>query len=195
VKYCPRCATELTTRFEGGRDRIACPACSFMFFGDFSIGCGGVVIRDNKALLIRRGHEPGRGWWQIPGGYVEHDEVVTHAVEREVLEEAGVTATVVDVLGLRHSVGGTGSIGGPSSNVYVIFRLQPVSGEPACDGNEVTGAGYFSLDEIDKMERVQGLSKFAIGKALAERTGFTPAQAGTDPNRPGWVLFGLHTEG
>jgi len=191
VKYCPRCASELGTRFEGGRDRIACPSCSFMFFGDFSIGCGGVVLRDGKALLIRRGHEPGRGWWQIPGGYVEHDEVITDAVAREVLEEAGVQARVVDILGIRHSVGGAGSIGGPSSNVYVMFRLEPIAGEPTCDGNEVTGAGYFSMEEIAAMDRVQSLSKFAIDRALTGAPGFTPAQAGSDPNRPGWVLFGL----
>jgi len=191
VKYCPSCSAELGTRFEGGGDRVACSSCNYMFFGDFSIGCGGVVIRDGKALLIRRGHEPGRGWWQIPGGYVEHDEVITDAVEREVREEAGVQARVIDVLGLRHSVGGTGSIGGPSSNVYVMFRLEPFAGEPACDGDEITGAGYFSMEEIAAMERVQGLSKFAIGRALAGVPGFSPAQAGADPNRPGWVLFGL----
>lgn len=191
MKYCPKCSAELTTRFEGGRDRVACSSCAYMFFGDFSIGCGGVVIRHGKALLIRRGHEPGRGWWQIPGGYVEHDEVITDAVEREVREEAGVEARVVDVLGLRHSVGGAGSIGGPSSNVYVMFRLEPIAGEPACDGDEITGAGYFSMEEIAGMERVQNLSKFAIARALGDRPGFTQAQAGSDPNRPGWVLFGL----
>jgi ADP-ribose pyrophosphatase YjhB (NUDIX family) len=191
VKYCPQCASELGTRFEGGRDRVACPSCSYLFFGDFSIGCGGVVIRDGKALLIRRGHEPGRGWWQIPGGYVEHDEVITDAVEREVLEEAGVRARVVEVLGLRHSVGGPGSIGGPSSNVYVMFQLEPLEGEPAGDGDEITGAGYFSMEEIAGMDRVQSLSKFAIGRALGGAPGFVPAQAGSDPNRPGWVLFGL----
>jgi len=43
-----------------------------------------VVIRDGKALLIRRGQEPRRGWWQIPGGYVEHDESFDEAVVREV---------------------------------------------------------------------------------------------------------------
>jgi len=191
MKFCPRCAAELILKMEGGRDRPACPSCSFISFGDFSIGCGGVVIRDGKALLIRRGHEPGRGWWQIPGGYVEHDEVVTDAVEREVLEEAGVTARVVDVLGLRHSVGGKGSIGGPSSNVYIMFRLEPISGEPHGDGDEITGADYFSLDEIAANDRVQGLSKFAINKALSGLPGFEPAQTGTDPTRPGWVLFGL----
>lgn len=189
MKFCPRCATELTLLPNGGRDRPSCPACRYVFFGEFSIGVGGVVIRDGKALLIRRGLEPGRGWWQIPGGYAEHDETVIDAVVREVYEEAGVEARVLDVLGFRHSIGG--SIGGPSTNVYIIFRLEPLEGEPRCDREEVTGAGYFSLDEIMQMERVQNLSKWAIMEALSGRRGFVPAQAGTDPARPGWTLFGL----
>ncbi len=110
MKFCPKCGKPLVTRHEGGRDRLACPdsECRYIFFGDFSIGVGGVVIRDGKVLLIRRGHEPGRGWWQLPGGYAEADEPVVAAVEREVLEEAGVRAKVVEVLGFRHSVGGGG---------------------------------------------------------------------------------------
>ncbi len=61
------------------------------------------MIRDGKALLIQRGLNPNRGDWQIPGGYVEADEVIVEAVEREVLEESGITARVTDVIGLRGS--------------------------------------------------------------------------------------------
>ncbi len=192
MKYCPRCGTELVSKLEGGRERPACEACGYIFFGEFSVGVGGVVLRDGKALLIRRGHEPGRGWWQIPGGYSENDEVVVDAVQREVLEEAGVEAKVVEVLGFRHSVGGKGSIGGPSTNVYIIFRLEPdPTQEPHFDQDEITGAAYFSQEEIAQMDRVQGLSKWAISKALGGKSGFTPQQVGTDPSRPGWILFGL----
>src|SRR5437773_11961442 len=87
LAFCPRCASELSSRHDGGRERVACPSCSYVFFGDFSIGVGGVVIRDGRALLIRRGQEPRRGWWQIPGGYVEHDEQFDAAVVRERSEE------------------------------------------------------------------------------------------------------------
>lgn len=193
MKYCPRCATELVSRHEGGRERPTCPSCGYVFFGEYSIGVGGVVLRDGKALLIRRGLEPGRGWWQIPGGYAENDELVTEAVLREVYEEAGVRARVVDVLGFRHSVGGKGSIGGPSTNVYVIFRLEPLApdgDEPRFDGDEVTGAAYFSPEEIAGMDRVQNLSKWAIARALEAREGFVPSIVSSDPARPGWMLFG-----
>jgi ADP-ribose pyrophosphatase YjhB (NUDIX family) len=187
VKYCPKCANELSTRHDGGRERIACPSCSYIFFGDFSIGVGGVVIRDGKALLIRRGQEPRRGWWQLPGGYVEHDEQFDEAVVREVWEEAGVRARVENVVAVRHS------LGAPSANVYVIFRLTPVEGEPQHDGDEITGAGFFSLDEIASMEKVQSMSIWAINAALARPDGFKKIDEPADLARPGYSLWGLVT--
>src|SRR3979490_2409770 len=101
-KFCPKCATPLGSRLEGGRDRLASSSGNPVHFGEFSIGVGGVVIRDGKALLIRRGQEPRRGWWQIPGGYCEHDEPFDEAVVREVYEEAGIRARGENILGVPH---------------------------------------------------------------------------------------------
>ena len=190
MNYCPHCATPLATKVDGGRERPYCPSesCRYIHFGNFSIGCGAVVLRDDKALLIQRGLNPNRGDWQIPGGYVEADEVILDAVEREVLEESGVTARVTDVIGMRHAAGP------PTANIYVVFRLQALSGEPTHDGHETIGAGYFSLAEMASMERVQSLSIWAIQQALSTPVGagFTP-----DPTNPaaligpGRSLFGL----
>lgn len=187
MNYCPKCASALTTRREGGRERLACPSCGYVFFGEFSIGVGGVVLRDGKALLIRRGQEPQRGWWQIPGGYCEHDEAIHDAVVREVYEEAGIEARVENVLGLRHS------LGGPSTNLYVIFRLVPLAGEPRADGEEITGAGFFSLGDIERMDKVQSLSKWAISTALRRPDGFRRVVEPAELARPGYALFGLPT--
>ena len=189
MNYCPRCGTKLGVKFEGGRDRPACPSegCGFFDFGLFSIGCGGVVIRENRALLVQRGINPNRGAWQIPGGYVESDEQIVPAVEREVLEEAGVTAKVSDVIGVRHV------LGAPSANIYVVFRLQPVSGEPRFDGGETIGAGYFSLEELDQMDNVQEFSMWSINRALKlpVGSGLILEHGGVSIGRPGWSLFGL----
>jgi ADP-ribose pyrophosphatase YjhB (NUDIX family) len=192
MRYCPQCTKPLITREEGGRERLACPdeTCGFVHFGNFSIGCAGVVLRDGKALLVQRGWEPFAGSWQIPGGYVEHDEPLVTAVEREVLEEAAITAQARDVVAFRHSIGG--SIGGPSTNIYVVFRLDYLAGEPAYDNDEVTGAGFFSLDEMAQMEAVQGLSRWAIEQVMAagERSSLEALSGGPFAGRPGWQLFG-----
>lgn len=54
------------------------------------VGVGGVVIRGSCVLLIRRGTEPLKGEWSIPGGMLELGESLTDGVRREVLEETGI---------------------------------------------------------------------------------------------------------
>jgi ADP-ribose pyrophosphatase YjhB (NUDIX family) len=64
------------------------------------IVCAGAVIRDaaGRLLMIRRGSEPARGKWSLPGGRVEPGEPHAAAAAREVLEETGLVVEVGDLL-------------------------------------------------------------------------------------------------
>jgi 8-oxo-dGTP diphosphatase len=55
------------------------------------VRCVGAVIHDptGRLLLIRRGHDPHRGLWSLPGGRIEAGESPEQAVVREVREETG----------------------------------------------------------------------------------------------------------
>ena len=53
------------------------------------VGVGGVVIDRGRALLIRRGSEPLKGEWSIPGGMLELGEELAAGVQRELKEETG----------------------------------------------------------------------------------------------------------
>lgn len=53
------------------------------------VGVGAVVVRDGRALIVRRGHEPRKGEWSLPGGHVQLGESLFDAVRREVKEETG----------------------------------------------------------------------------------------------------------
>ncbi len=55
------------------------------------IAVGAVVVHQNHILLIRRGKEPARGEWAIPGGRVELGETMHEAAVREVMEETSVS--------------------------------------------------------------------------------------------------------
>jgi ADP-ribose pyrophosphatase YjhB (NUDIX family) len=53
------------------------------------VGVGAVIISDGKIALIKRGNEPSKGKWTIPGGLVEVGETLEQAVIRETKEETG----------------------------------------------------------------------------------------------------------
>jgi mutator protein MutT len=59
---------------------------------------GAVLIHEGRVLLIRRGKEPLRGRWVVPGGTVELGETLEQALVREVLEETGLVVKPREVV-------------------------------------------------------------------------------------------------
>lgn len=160
MKYCPECGTALASRVEGGRERPACPNCKFIHFGHYSLGVGGVVIRDGKVLFIRRGIEPGRGRWTIPGGYVEYDEIFDEAAVREVREETGIETQVLGLVAVRQRPT-------PADNsTYIAFALEALGGELMIDGVEVDEAGFYAPEEFDSITNLAPLSRYIAEAAM-----------------------------
>jgi 8-oxo-dGTP diphosphatase len=62
------------------------------------VGVGVVVIRDGRMLMIKRGKEPYKGQWSIPGGAMELGETLFQAAARETLEESSVGVEIERVL-------------------------------------------------------------------------------------------------
>lgn len=61
--------------------------------GDVIVPCVGGLVYDDEGrlLMIRRGNEPGRGLWSVPGGRIEPGESDAEALVREMAEETGLT--------------------------------------------------------------------------------------------------------
>jgi ADP-ribose pyrophosphatase YjhB (NUDIX family) len=73
------------------------------------IACVGAIIKDGggRLLLIKRGHDPGKGLWSIPGGRIEDGETDAEALAREVREETGLIVAPGPLIGSVRRPGGT----------------------------------------------------------------------------------------
>jgi ADP-ribose pyrophosphatase YjhB (NUDIX family) len=64
------------------------------------VGVGAVVVDAGRVLLVRRGTEPLRGEWSLPGGLLEVGEPLTAGVIREVREETGLIVEPLELIEL-----------------------------------------------------------------------------------------------
>lgn len=83
-------------------------------------GALGIILRDGKVLLIKRGIEPYKEYWCPPGGVQEEEETLDEAARREVKEETGLEVEAVEELGRV--------VGPMTGNYHHIFLCRPLSG-------------------------------------------------------------------
>lgn len=126
----------------------------------YSIGVGAVVINDNRALLIKRAGNPRKGDWALPGGYVEHNETIHVAIQREVQEETGIQANIVGVLAILHRWIAD------ENGIYIIFLMSTDENKPTPDNNETEDVAFFDLNELDSLDNLQWLSREMITNVL-----------------------------
>ena len=65
---------------------------------------GAIVFRDGAVLLVKRGAEPNRSRWSLPGGSLEIGETVEAGAVRETREETGVDVQPLRVLDVRNFI-------------------------------------------------------------------------------------------
>ena len=126
------------------------------------IGVGGLCVRNSEILLVKNTYGLSRGKWTLPGGYVELGETLSEAIEREVFEETGVQTRATSILALRHMNNekkGKGMI----SDLYIVFKLEYIKGQPLSKTSETSESRFFSLKEIPDAD-ISDLSKFIIEK-------------------------------
>jgi 8-oxo-dGTP diphosphatase len=119
------------------------------------VGVGGVVIHNDRALLIRRGSEPLRGQWSIPGGTLELGETLQQGVARELLEETGLEVKVLDLIEVFDRIfsnPGNGSSAaqekGPRFHFVIAdYLCERLSGE-ARAASDVTDVAYAAENEL-----------------------------------------------
>lgn len=130
----------------------------------FEIGVGGLVVNKNReVLMVRHTYGEFKGQWLLPGGHPELNETLEEAVLREVSEETGIQAKVKGLVAVRQKL-----FTPAHQEIYIVFLLDHLSGEPRSDGGENDGANYFSIQNALENPIATPLSKSIIRQVLVD---------------------------
>lgn len=89
--FCPRCGSGKIEVHD--KNAVQCGACGYTYYHNCAAAVAAIVVSDARILLVKRAHEPQKGLYDLPGGFVDYQESLEAAVAREVKEECGLTVT------------------------------------------------------------------------------------------------------
>ena len=132
-----------------------------------TVAVGAIVTDGEHLLLIRRGHDPGKGHWSVPGGRVEVGETLPEAVRREIQEECSLDVTVGDVAIILDRIG-RGPDGIIHSHYLIIDFWATASSRDVQAATDAAEIGWLTLDQLRQLPTTTRLADY-LEEALRRR--------------------------
>lgn len=144
--FCPYCSNQLITIPYEGRNRLFCKKCDEpLYENPVPATCLLVIDKKEKLLLVKRNIEPKKGYWCLPGGFIELGETPEQSALRELKEETGLTGQIDRLFGVLSN----------SSSLYntvilICYLVTQYSGELVA-GDDAEDIGYFDPNQLPEI--------------------------------------------
>ncbi len=118
------------------------------------VGVGAVIFKDEAVLLVRRGQEPARDSWSLPGGLVEVGETLSAAISRELAEETCLSVRLLGIAAVLERLFPDDAGRIAYHYVLIDFVCDYLEGElrPASD---ITAAQFVTLADLHQFDLPQ----------------------------------------
>jgi len=123
-----------------------------------NLGAGALIIEDNKILLLLRNISPEKNKWSIPGGNIELKESPNQAVLREIREETGSNAEIIQYLGCFKYILSQDKFQGLSFIFQLKLKDNVVNREPEIHSK----LEWFEIDSLPN--NLTQVAKFTLSK-------------------------------
>jgi ADP-ribose pyrophosphatase YjhB (NUDIX family) len=138
------------------------------------VGVGAVIVRGARGLIVKRGHEPRKGEWSLPGGLLNLGESLRDAVRREVKEETGLDVELGPIVETFDRIHRDADGRIRYHFVIVDYVCWSASGD-AVAGSDAEDVAWVTATDVERY----GLSAhakavFLKGLAMAVRAGAAP---------------------
>lgn len=161
-RYCPKCGAA-ALKFVGPK-LVRCEACGFELFLNAAAAVAGLIFdKQGRLLLVVRAREPGKGKWDLPGGFADPGESAEAALRREVREELDLEITSLRYLHSEPNVYEYSGVRYATVDLGFVCAVADVSRARAAEG-EIETVVFERPEEIEP-DRLA----FASTRRLIER--------------------------
>ena len=127
------------------------------------VGAYGIIIDNNKIVLIRKARGGYKGKLDLPGGGIEHMENPVETLKREMMEEVGVLITdysLLDVASVNIKWEMESDLWEDLHHIGILYKvnIEGMNLKQDADGLDSNGSDWYNIDELSKNE----LSPFTI---------------------------------
>jgi mutator protein MutT len=142
-KFCPRCASPLK---KTGENVLTCTSCKNHVFINSAATVAVIFENESKEILLtKRAFDPGKGKWDVPGGFVMPHETAEEAAVREMREELQIKIKPKQVICTTHDTYLYQEIDIPLVNIFIQAEIE--SGTMTCS-DDVSEFKFVSRDKI-----------------------------------------------
>jgi 8-oxo-dGTP diphosphatase len=129
------------------------------------LGVGALIIDEGRILLVKRGREPLKGYWSLPGGAVETGERLEAALLREVREETGLDVSILELIEIFERIM-PDDRGQPEYHYVLMDYLCHPAGGTLGAADDASEVAWFLPHEIAGLKITEGTPP-VIDKAFA----------------------------
>jgi len=144
--HCSFCGHKLIRRIYEGHLRLFCTNCNEPIYENpIPATCLVVVDALDRVLLVKRSVEPKKGYWCLPGGFLEVRETPEEGALRELFEETGLSGKITRLLGVTTN---------PSPqyrSVLMIGYLVRTFEGTAVPGDDASDLAFFAPDALPEI--------------------------------------------
>ena len=146
LEYCSQCGEKNIYGFIDGNHRYHCLHCETIHYENPKPTATIICVKGNSILLAKRAYEPAKGEWGLPGGFMELNETLEEAAQRELKEETNLTGEVTRIISTCSHYG---SVFGDILLIGLEMQIDDYSVMKA--GDDAEELNFFNLNNLPEI--------------------------------------------
>ena len=143
--FCPKCGSTEINSVES--NAMECITCGYIYFHNTASAVAALIeIPEAGILLVKRNHDPQKGFLDIPGGFVNYGESLENALRREIQEELSIDLPSIEYFGSFPNIYQYKTVTYFTTDIFFKCVLKSIPEIKAND--EISEYLFYPLDKI-----------------------------------------------